>query len=313
MPERSMTARCTVPSRSTGWTVARPPLRRPSGERAASTMTTSLSAIVPTVISFVDPRPGRPPRRGSSQGSYRCPSRAGPGCHDLTMGRRIVWAGVAGVMFLAACTSGASHAAPTTTINADIDVDRRRGARPHDPVDERRQPRDHGADGHDDDGVSESRRLDGTVPAAAVDGVVAAHERHRDGRRMRRPCHLRFCRQERRDAGCERWLPHRPVRQRSERRAGSPCAAAHSWSCIVRRQPATISSRAGPPIPGPTRIDPSGVRHVREVVETGDFEGVVTWVVGLDTKRPFAVVPETIPPGVSTITPRDLITRRSRG
>jgi len=53
---------------------------------------------------------------------------------------------------------------------------------------------------------------------------------------------------------------------------------------------------------GPTRIDPSGVRHVLELVETGDFEGVVTWVVGLDTKRPFAVVPETIPPGVSTIT-----------
>jgi len=53
---------------------------------------------------------------------------------------------------------------------------------------------------------------------------------------------------------------------------------------------------------GPTRIDPSGVRHVRELVETGDFEGVVTWVVGLDTKRPFTVVPATIPPGVSTIT-----------
>ncbi|HTD49084.1 MAG TPA: hypothetical protein VK771_00705 [Acidimicrobiia bacterium] len=53
---------------------------------------------------------------------------------------------------------------------------------------------------------------------------------------------------------------------------------------------------------GPTRIDPSGARHVRELVETGDFEGVVSWVVGLDTKRPFAVVPETIPPGVSTIT-----------
>lgn len=53
---------------------------------------------------------------------------------------------------------------------------------------------------------------------------------------------------------------------------------------------------------GPTRIDPSGVRHVRELVETGDFEGVVTWVVGLDTKRPFGVVPVTIPPGVSTVT-----------
>jgi hypothetical protein len=52
---------------------------------------------------------------------------------------------------------------------------------------------------------------------------------------------------------------------------------------------------------GPKDISPSGTRHVREVVETGDFEGVVTWVVGLDAPRPFRVDSTTIPPGVSTL------------
>ena len=28
-------------------------------------------------------------------------------------------------------------------------------------------------------------------------------------------------------------------------------------------------------------------RYVRELVETGDFEGVLTWVVGLDARRAF--------------------------
>jgi hypothetical protein len=28
---------------------------------------------------------------------------------------------------------------------------------------------------------------------------------------------------------------------------------------------------------------------VKAIVETGDFEGVLTWVIGLDGKRPFSV------------------------
>ena len=43
-----------------------------------------------------------------------------------------------------------------------------------------------------------------------------------------------------------------------------------------------------PTYTGPRRITPDGTRFVREVVKTGDFEAVVTWVVGLDGKRPFA-------------------------
>jgi hypothetical protein len=52
---------------------------------------------------------------------------------------------------------------------------------------------------------------------------------------------------------------------------------------------------------GPKRITPSGMQHVREIVETGDNEGVLTWVVGLDSQRPFRVIPARIPPGVSTL------------
>jgi hypothetical protein len=40
---------------------------------------------------------------------------------------------------------------------------------------------------------------------------------------------------------------------------------------------------------GSKNIIPAGTRHVRAVVETGDFEGVVNWVIGLDTKRAFAI------------------------
>jgi len=43
-----------------------------------------------------------------------------------------------------------------------------------------------------------------------------------------------------------------------------------------------------PTYTGPRRITPDGTRFVREVVKTGDFEAVVTWVIGLDGKRPFA-------------------------
>ena len=38
---------------------------------------------------------------------------------------------------------------------------------------------------------------------------------------------------------------------------------------------------------GPRRLP--GRDPITEVVKTGDFEGVVTWVIGLDRERPFLV------------------------
>jgi hypothetical protein len=41
-----------------------------------------------------------------------------------------------------------------------------------------------------------------------------------------------------------------------------------------------------PSYTGPKRIAATGAHHMTEVVETGDFEAVVTWVIGLDSMRP---------------------------
>ncbi len=40
---------------------------------------------------------------------------------------------------------------------------------------------------------------------------------------------------------------------------------------------------------GPKRLP--GTDPVAEVVKTGDFEGVVTWVIGLDRELPFSAEP----------------------
>lgn len=42
-----------------------------------------------------------------------------------------------------------------------------------------------------------------------------------------------------------------------------------------------------PTYTGPRRIKAEETRFMREVVKTGDFEALVTWVIGLDGKRPF--------------------------
>jgi hypothetical protein len=60
---------------------------------------------------------------------------------------------------------------------------------------------------------------------------------------------------------------------------------------VVRLTPALTAHITGdkvvPTYTGPRRITPQGFGHVREVVKTGDFESVVTWVIGVDGQRPF--------------------------
>jgi hypothetical protein len=46
---------------------------------------------------------------------------------------------------------------------------------------------------------------------------------------------------------------------------------------------------------GPKQITPTGTQHVKELVQTGDFEGVLSWVIGLDGKRPFSAATATLP------------------
>ena len=40
---------------------------------------------------------------------------------------------------------------------------------------------------------------------------------------------------------------------------------------------------------GPKSVPTGHTNHVRAIVETGDFEGVLTWVIGLDSQRAFSV------------------------
>ena len=50
-----------------------------------------------------------------------------------------------------------------------------------------------------------------------------------------------------------------------------------------------LRDRPARPTPDRSASRPPRANHVTEIVETGDFEGVLTWVIGLDAKRPFTV------------------------
>jgi hypothetical protein len=46
---------------------------------------------------------------------------------------------------------------------------------------------------------------------------------------------------------------------------------------------------------GPTSLEAAGATRIQQVRRTGDFEGVLTWVIGLDKKRPFHVTTQDGP------------------
>ena len=52
---------------------------------------------------------------------------------------------------------------------------------------------------------------------------------------------------------------------------------------------------APPTYTGPASIETAGTTRIQQVRRTGDFEGVLTWVIGLDKKRPFHVTTEDNP------------------
>jgi hypothetical protein len=71
--------------------------------------------------------------------------------------------------------------------------------------------------------------------------------------------------------------------------SGNPVEIAGDAFLVVKLKPAMTAKVDGDQVTktytGPRRL--AGTAPVTEVVKTGDFEGVVTWVIGLDTKRPF--------------------------
>jgi hypothetical protein len=59
---------------------------------------------------------------------------------------------------------------------------------------------------------------------------------------------------------------------------------------------ADLSQEAAPATyTGPTSIEAADSTRIQQVRRTGDFEGVLTWVIGLDKKRPFHVSTEGSP------------------
>jgi hypothetical protein len=59
---------------------------------------------------------------------------------------------------------------------------------------------------------------------------------------------------------------------------------------------ADLSQEAAPATyTGPTSIEAAGATRIQQVRRTGDFEGVLTWVIGLDKKRPFRVSTQDAP------------------
>jgi hypothetical protein len=78
---------------------------------------------------------------------------------------------------------------------------------------------------------------------------------------------------------------------KTEDASGKHIEIAGNAFLVVRLFPAMTAKIDGeevePTYTGPRRITPDGANHVQQVVKTGDFEAQVTWVIGLDQKRPF--------------------------
>ena len=75
--------------------------------------------------------------------------------------------------------------------------------------------------------------------------------------------------------------------------SGNPVQVAGSRFLEINMQPASGVDLSGPQFRqvyrGPRRIAGRPGSPVRELVQTGDFEAVLTWVAGLDRQRPFSV------------------------
>jgi hypothetical protein len=79
----------------------------------------------------------------------------------------------------------------------------------------------------------------------------------------------------------------------SEDASGKPVTVAGTAFLVVRCDPAysydPLSGQTTYVAPANKHTVPQATKHVVDLVETGDFEGVMSWVIGLDGQRPFHV------------------------
>lgn len=81
--------------------------------------------------------------------------------------------------------------------------------------------------------------------------------------------------------------------------SGEPVTIEGSAFLVVQLEPASGFDLSQPDAPqtysGPDRITPGGLTHVREIRKLSDFEAHLTWVIGVDSARPFTVATLTGP------------------
>jgi hypothetical protein len=74
---------------------------------------------------------------------------------------------------------------------------------------------------------------------------------------------------------------------------------------VVRFEPAATGDLTKPELEitykGPRSIKPAGLRWVRQVAKTGDFEAVLTWSIGLSQERPFHVITSGSPARLTVV------------
>ena len=80
-------------------------------------------------------------------------------------------------------------------------------------------------------------------------------------------------------------------------------AVAGSAFLVIRFEPAsTVDLSSGQPkqtYTGSTSLKPTDRKFIRSVVQTSNFEGAMTWVIGLDQKRSFMAQPGANPSQVT--------------
>lgn len=86
---------------------------------------------------------------------------------------------------------------------------------------------------------------------------------------------------------------HTAAEAQTEDASGRHIPIAGKAFLVVRLEPAATVDLSGAnpenTYTGPSKLKPAGMRTVQEIAKTGDFEGVLTWVIGLSEERPFTV------------------------
>ena len=101
-------------------------------------------------------------------------------------------------------------------------------------------------------------------------------------------------------------VQYRPAAEaQTQDASGKHIAIAGKAFLVVRLEPAATADLSGSQLEytytGPSRVEPPGMHAIREVVKTGDFEGVLTWVIGLSSERAFTVTSSASPTSLTVV------------